>query len=101
MPAESTGQLTKSVVTLNGAVAVTNGTNAGSGRLNAVLCTTAITGAITVYDSISTATGTIIGYVASGAAIGTFQAYDIPYSLGIAVSAGAAVGTLTVVYTQA
>jgi hypothetical protein len=95
MPIESTGQLAAAKSTSNGNVVV----YAGSGRLNAIMVvTSATTAAITVYDNATTNSGTIIGYVPSGAAIGTFQAYDIPFANGIVLTS-TAVQTLTVVYS--
>jgi sulfur relay (sulfurtransferase) DsrF/TusC family protein len=100
MPAEGTGQKTVAITT--------NATDklviAGTGRLNAILCTGAINAAnaLFFYDSATAqhATGTVIGYIAASTIIGTFQAYDIPFALGISVyDAGANSNTITVVYS--
>jgi len=104
MPAESTGQKTGSITTVSSTNIVFIGeggaTNGGlsvaaggkvSGRLCAVLVTTALgAGAITIYDASTTTVGSsvIIGYLGPNTAIGTFQAYDISFSNGIMLSPG-------------
>ena len=100
MPAESTGQVTKAITT-NAADKLVI---AGTGRLNAILCTGAINAAnaLIFYDSATAqhATGTVIGYIPASTAIGTFQAYDIPFALGISVyDAAANSNAITVVYS--
>lgn len=100
MPAESTGQFTAAVVTNAADKLVISGT----GRLNAILCTGAIgAGNALVFRDSATAqhaSGTVIGYIAASTPIGTFQAYDIPFALGISVyDAAAASNAITVVYS--
>ena len=100
MPAESTGQFTKPITT----DAADKLVIAGTGRLNAILCTGAIGAgnALIFYDSATAqhAAGTKIGYVAANAPAGTFQAYDIPFALGISVyDAAVASNAITVVYS--
>ena len=96
MPAESTGQKTTAVTTINGNVPV----SASSGRFSATLVTGSATSAlITIYDNATTNSGTIIGYIASGSVVSAFQAYDIPVANGIVVNSATANQTFTIVYS--
>lgn len=96
MPAESTGQKTAVVTTTNGNVIV----SAGPGRFSATLVTGSVTTAlITIYDNATTNIGTVIGYIASGSAVGAFQAYDIPVANGIVVNSGTAGQTFTIIWS--
>lgn len=94
--AESTGQLTSTVVTEVGANVVAT----GRGRLSAVLTNTALGGVITIYDSATDATGVVLGYLAADTGVGTFQVYGIPFARGITISQETGGSTLTVVYTN-
>jgi len=97
MPIESEGQLTTKITTGSVNTLVYKGT----GRFNAILMNAAATGAIVIYDSATAAaSGTVIGYVSATSPIGTFQAYDIPFALGISVNdAAAGSQVITIVYT--
>lgn len=97
---ESEGQKTVTVTTSSANTLVM----AGGGRFNAVLVATAAipaTNDIVFYDSATAGTtGTRIGYLLKSSALGTFQAYDIPFALGLSVNEAAAASVvLTIVYT--
>jgi hypothetical protein len=72
----------------------------GQSRLVKILVTTAATAvaALTIFDNATTASGTIIGVVPIGTAVGTLLVFDMPASNGIVVGqqAGFTGGPLTI-----
>lgn len=69
----------------------------GPGRLTRVL-TTSLNGAtaVSIYDSATTATGTIIGFVPANAVAGTTLSFDMPAAIGIVVGGAATNPSMTV-----
>lgn len=71
----------------------------GPGHLGRVLVTAPTTTATTFYDNAAgAASGTIIGYIPSGAAAGAIYDFQMPALLGI-VAANASFTAMTVVYS--
>lgn len=85
------------------AVAATTTTNTviktGSGTLGKILVTS-VNGAaaINIYDSSTTATGTIIGVVPASAAAGTIYPLGMPFENGLLVAGASTNGALTISY---
>lgn len=69
------------------------------GRLCRVLVTATGTAAVTFYDSGTTASGTVIGYLAANSAAGTVLDCDLPAAVGITIAGNAANPGLTVSYS--
>lgn len=69
---------------------------ASPGRLCRVLVGTTATAAVNIYDNTNAASGTIIGAVPAGAAIGTVYAPEMPAAVGIYVGGAAGTPQLTV-----
>lgn len=68
------------------------------GRVFGVLVTATLSGNVTFYDNATTNSGTVIGYVASTTAVGTFVPFlngGAPAANGITANASATGGKLT------
>ncbi len=86
-------QYAASTEPLTGTAAV----KAGPGRLHKVVVTTTTTGAITIYDNASAASGTILLAIPSGATAGTVYDVQLPADNGIYASFASG-GAITVGY---
>lgn len=94
------GKIAAKVITDNS----DNGDNqivTGKCRLDSILINAAIGGVMTIWDSSTTSTGTMI-YRFSGSAAGTTTPYlGIPCANGILINQSTGPSTLTIVYTMA
>lgn len=70
-----------------------------AGRLCRVLVNSTGTAAVSIFDNATTHTGTIIGAVPSGAALGTLIECDAPAVNGIVVQGAAGNPALTVIWS--
>lgn len=71
---------------------------ASAGMLGTILVTASGAGQITVYDSASAASGTIIGITPANPAVGSYYALDMPAVNGIVVSGSSTSPGVTVSY---
>ena len=69
-----------------------------TGCLGLLLITAAGTGAVTVYDSAATNTGTIIGITPENPEVGSTYAFNTPAVYGLTVAGGSTVPGFTVTY---
>lgn len=72
----------------------------GPGRLARVMATGATsTGALTIYDSVGAASGTVLAVIPSGATAGTIYNLGIPAAVGITAVGASGSAAVTVAYS--